>query len=87
MNPFLEHIWNSLQMQDPYEQSHEKRQLIHEMNQKQAQLRAELDETHLALFEKCSHYADLVQDIAEREAFIQGIRFATQFLAAGFYND
>lgn len=64
-----------------------KKQLIHDMNQKQERLRAELGETHLALFNKYAHCTDLVQDIAEREAFIRGVRFATQFLTAGFHSD
>lgn len=87
MNPFLEHIWNSLRMGDPYERDQEKRQLIHSMNQQQERLRTELGEAHLALFNKYAHYADLVQDIAEREAFVKGVRFATQFLTAGFHSD
>ena len=80
MKNLLEKLWYSYQMQDDAEQNGEEKELLDLIVLHEEKLHAVLNTEQM---EQLKKYRECIRDfhiIAEKEAFIKGIRFATLFL-------
>lgn len=87
MNKTLEDLWYSYQTENPNDPVSEKKHLAAALNSAGQRLRADLTDEQKEALENYEECLNEIGGIAEREAFIKGVRFATKFLIEAMYEE
>ena len=80
MNRILEELWYTYQIGILAEQKPEEREALDDFVLLQEKLRESLTEEQKAIYDNYEICAIKSNCISEKEAFIKGVRFATQYL-------
>ena len=79
MKDLLEKIWYSYQMQNPTEMNVEKKKILDVLVLNEERLRNELNEEQTVLLENYERCMGEINCISEKDAFVKGLCFATEF--------
>lgn len=80
MKKLLEDLWYSYEMQSTVKQSEEEEALMELIVLHEEKLHASLNAEQLEQLKKYEDCVDGLHDIAEKVAFVKGVRFAAAFL-------
>ena len=80
MKKTLENLWYTYQIEHPFEQNDEKKKFLNILVKEEENLHKSLNEEEIEMLERYDNCLNEIRAISECEAFIAGIRFATQYL-------
>ena len=84
MQNLLEKLWNTYQMEHPNEENRERLVLQRKITACQERLFPTMTPEQVELFCECEENMSKCESIAEKEAFVTGVRFAVRFLIEAF---
>lgn len=80
MKKTLETLWSAYQMEFPSKQSEEEKEVLHTLVAAEDKLLAELNGEQIRTLKVLEDCLGDLECLADKEAFIRGIRFATSYL-------
>ncbi len=87
MNSILEDLWYSYQIGIRSEQSQEEKDALNDLVLFENKLRESLTEEQKNIYKSYESCVIKNNCISEKEAFIKGVRFATQYLFESLYKN
>ena len=80
MKKALEDLWYSYLMENTWEENTEKKAIVSKLAEKENALRSLLTAEQKEQYEECEKLLQELYSLSEKEAFIKGVCFATNFL-------
>ncbi|MBQ8351970.1 MAG: hypothetical protein IJY20_08030 [Clostridia bacterium] len=85
MKTLLEDLWYSYCLETDSKMGKEEKQLLSRLVKEEDALRAVLTEGQRSILERYENAVDDLRDLAERQAFLKGVRLAAHFLFESFW--
>lgn len=80
MNPLLEDLWASYQLQKPIEANEARQSVFEELISCEGEVKENFTERQIEILRRYKDCFEGLASIDEREAFASGVRLATQYL-------
>ena len=83
----IEDLWYSYILENTMKQTTEEKKILRSLVKYEEELESILGEKQKTAFKHYEDYLDKLHSVFERNAFIEGIRFATLFLIEALYKN
>lgn len=87
MKKYLENLWFNYLIEIPIARSEKEKTIINNWSEKEKYFRSILNEEQIKAFNEYDNALSMVSRISEKNAFVKGVMFATQFLFEALHRE